>query len=112
MAELYADVSDKEDNHEDFFDTTSECTDQQESDDENKEEIFYDCYAIENANEEEEGNPELEQLKADNRASRLPSIKDSIVLDSYITNEGAVQDVYTKCRKCLAADCKECLKAE
>ena len=111
MAELYADVSDKEDNHEDFFDSTSECTDQQESDDENKEEFFYDCYAIENANEEE-GNPELEQLRADNRASRLPSIKDSIVLDSYITNEGAVQDVSTKCRKCLAADCKECLKAE
>ena len=51
-------------------------------------------------------------MKADNRASRLPSIKESIVLDSYITNEGPVQDVSTKYRKCVAANCKECLKVE
>ena len=86
--------------------------DSQGDNDEDEGDTFYECYTTENDIEEEGERVDLEQMKADNRDSRLPSMKESIILDSYIINEGAVQDKSTKCRKCTAANCKECLKAE
>merc|ERR1711888_123193 len=45
-------------------------------------------------------------------AARLPAIRDSAILESYITNEGILPEVATKCRDCLEKGCKSCLKAE
>ena len=53
----------------------------------------------------------MEQIRADSRAAKLPSMKDSAVLESYILNEGIVQEVLVKCGKCMATDCKSCIKA-
>ena len=59
MATSYAEMSNKGEDQEEFFDTRSECINQQESDDDVEEDTFYDCYAKQNVDEEERENPEL-----------------------------------------------------
>ena len=105
-------VQDDENSHEVHDAKSTEDIEQQDSDDDTDEDVFYECYTTQIADEEDKDELDMEQMKADNRAARLPSMKESMILDSYIMNEGAVQEMSAKCGKCVAADCKGCIKAE
>ena len=52
----------------------------------------------------------MEQMKTDSQNTKLPTMKDSTALENYILNEGVIQEVAVKCAKCMANDCKSCIK--
>ena len=78
----------------------------------NKEEddTFHD--AVEEIKKTNTPETDLEQLTADNKAARLPTIRDSAALDAYINSEGVLPEATARCKDCIQRGCMGCLKAQ
>ena len=73
-------------------------------------ETFY--HAVDEIGKSRTPVTEMEQLAADNKAARLPTIKDSAALDAYINSEGVLPEATAKCKDCIKRGCMGCLKAQ
>ena len=68
------------------------------------------CFVTNKAEGEDRDDFDMEKMKTDSQNTKLPTMKESTALENYILNEGIMQEVAVKCAKCMATDCKACIK--